>query len=86
MPDARVMLFGSRLTDNVHEESDWDILVLTKDKYPRSVKWKIHDRLFNLSVQYSTFINIMLVQEDEWNTGAGYYSLKQRIGNNFVAF
>jgi predicted nucleotidyltransferase len=27
VPDAKVMLFGSRVPSDWHEESDWDILV-----------------------------------------------------------
>lgn len=30
IPDSRVYLFGSRATEIVHEESDWDILILTE--------------------------------------------------------
>ncbi len=32
IPDAKVYLFGSRATGKVHEESDWDILILTSKK------------------------------------------------------
>ncbi|MCC6289456.1 MAG: nucleotidyltransferase domain-containing protein [Chitinophagaceae bacterium] len=85
LPDARVLLFGSRVTGKVHAESDWDILILTKTKYPKSVKWLIHDKLFHISIAFATFINIMMVQEDDWHANPGYYALKKNIGENFVA-
>ncbi len=84
LPDAQVLLFGSRATGTPTDESDWDILILTKDKQPRSIKGLIQDRLFPLSLEFSTFINLIVVQEDEWKTNAGYYSLRKNIGNNLI--
>ena len=83
-PDAKVMLFGSRATGSTHAESDWDILILTQKKYPKSVKWLIHDKIFPISVSNTTFFNILLIQKDEWNFNAGYYALKMSIGKNIV--
>ena len=85
IPDAKVLLFGSRVTGKIHDESDWDFLILTREKYPRSAKSRIQDKLFPLSVDYASFINILLVQEEEWNTNPAYYSLRLNIGQNFVA-
>ena len=79
IPDSKIFLFGSRVNGNVHEESDWDILIITKIKYPKEMSWKIQEELFNLNLQYNTYIDITLVQEDEWNNNPAYYSLKLDI-------
>jgi DNA polymerase sigma len=84
VPDAQVILFGSRANGTYTDESDWDILVLTKQLHSKATKWQIYDMLFPLSMQHSAFINLMLVQEDEWKNNAGYYSLRKNIGDNFV--
>lgn len=84
IPDGQVLLFGSRAKGTYTDESDWDILVLTKLKYAKAVKWQIFDRLFPLSVQYAAFINLMLVQEDEWKNDAGYYSLRKNIADSII--
>ena len=76
IPDAKIYLFGSRANGDVHEESDWDILILTQKKYPKETKWRIQDRLFPLSLKLSTYFDIKLIQEEEWNNNPGYYSLK----------
>ena len=76
IPDAKIYLFGSRVNGDVHEESDWDILILTQKKYSKEMKWKIHDKLFPLSLKLSAYIDIKLIPEDEWNNNPGYYSLK----------
>ena len=80
IPDAQVMLFGSRVTGQVHEESDWDILILTKQKYPKTTKWLILEHLSAISIEFATFINLIMVQEDEWKFNAAYYSLRTNIG------
>ena len=85
LPDARVLLFGSRVTGKFHDESDWDILILTQTKYPKSTKAQIQDKLFPLSVSFASFINLLLVQEDEWYSSPAYYSLRLSIGKNLIA-
>jgi uncharacterized protein len=84
VPDAKVVLFGSRAKGQPTSESDWDILVLTKNKPLKNTKSKIQDNVFPLSVKYSTFISLMVIQEDEWNNNAGYYSMRNSIGNNWI--
>jgi predicted nucleotidyltransferase len=76
IPDAKVYLFGSRANGVAHEESDWDILILTQKKYSKETKWKIQDALFPLSLKLCAYIDIKLIQEEEWNNNPGYYSLK----------
>lgn len=85
LPDASVLLFGSRVTGNVHAESDWDILILTERHYAKSAKWAIHDKLFTISVTSKAFINILLVQKEEWITNARYYCLRESAGANMMA-
>lgn len=76
VPDAKIYLFGSRVKGQVHEESDWDILILTQEKYPKVMQWKIQDALFPLSVKIYSFINIIMTNEIEWSHNPSYYSLK----------
>jgi len=84
VPGAKVMLFGSRASGSATDESDWDILVLTKDKYSRTTRRIIQDKLFPLSIQYASFINLLLVDEQRWKTGGEYYSLRKNIGDNLI--
>ena len=84
--DAKIYLFGSRVNGHAHEESDWDILILTQKKYSKETKWKIQDKLFPLSLKLSAYLDIKLIQEEEWNNNAGYYSLKLDLSkHNSVA-
>jgi predicted nucleotidyltransferase len=84
-PDAKVILFGSRVTGNIHEESDWDILVLTKEKKEKKIKWEIHKKLYPIALSNDTFIHLTFTNEDEWENGSRYYSLKLGITNQMIA-
>jgi len=85
IPDARVYLFGSRARGDWHSESDWDILVLTNKKYPKAMKWKIHDKLFPLSVAVGTIFQFIMASHEEWENNAGYYTFQQGIKDELVA-
>jgi predicted nucleotidyltransferase len=79
IPGAQVLLFGSRAKNISTKESDWDILVLTQEKVSKELKKQLHERVFPLSVQIGSFINLLVVQEKEWVNNPSYYSLRQNI-------
>lgn len=83
-PDAKIMLFGSRAYGIPTEESDWDILILTKQPVNKFVKKEIHTALFPISVRIEAFINALTVQEDDWLNNPSYYSLQQTINQRSI--
>ena len=85
IPDAKVFLFGSRARGDWHDESDWDILILTERKYPKATKWKIHDKLFPLSVSAGTVFQFIMATHEEWEHHPGYYALQLGIKDELVA-
>jgi uncharacterized protein len=84
VPDAKVLLFGSRAYGTPTEESDWDILVLTSQPVNSAIKKDIHASLFPLSVEIGSFINTLAVQENEWMNNPSYYSLHQTVKRGMV--
>lgn len=84
IPDAKVYLFGSRVTGKVHEESDWDILILTEKIYPKSLEWLVHDKLFPLGISIGSVFNFILATQDEWEHHPAYYSLQKGIGDQYI--
>lgn len=82
--DAQLILFGSRARGDWHEESDWDILVLTKEKYSKTIKGIIHDKLFPFSVSVGTIFQFIVANQDDWKHHPGYYTLHLGIENEMV--
>src|SRR4030095_9809761 len=82
IPEAEIILFGSRANNTAHEESDWDILVVTNNGIDRKkVKQAIHDKIFPLSVAIGSFINVLLLTRD-WKKDSSYYALRQSLAQN----
>ncbi len=84
VPGASVLLFGSRAYGQPTEESDWDILVLVHRQVDNALKKQIHKVIFPISVQAGSFINTLVVQEEEWLQNPSYYALHQTVGNNMI--
>ena len=78
-PGAKVLLFGSRVTGTATDESDWDVLVLTEQAVNAGLKKAVHKNVFPLSVEIGSFINLLMVQEIDWQNNPSYYSLQQTI-------
>lgn len=79
IPDAEIYLFGSRATGNVHEESDWDILIIVSGKVDRALKKKIRYKLFPFNLKIDGFIETIIVNEKEWLENPSYYVLRHSI-------
>ena len=84
LPNASVFLFGSRANNTVHDESDWDILILEQSVVDRKIKRSIHDALYPVSLKIGAFINMVLANEKEWNENPSYYSLRLSISRKPV--
>ncbi len=68
-PRADVWLFGSRARNEVRDDSDWDILVLTdKDSVTLEEEEKYIDHLANLMVETGQAIQVLVYAAKEWNS------------------
>ncbi len=83
--DAKIYLFGSRVTGRVHEESDWDVLILTSFEVDKNLKYKINHRLFYLGLDLGVFIDTVIVNEKQWFESPSYYVLRHSIRDEAVA-
>ena len=82
VPDAKVFLFGSRVSGNIHDESDWDILILTNRPVNKNLKERIRDSIYPIGWKYSSFIQTIIVGKEEWHNNPSYYSLRKNISEN----
>lgn len=85
IPDAKVYLFGSRARGDWHEESDWDILVLTGKEVNRELRSRIHKAVYPISLEINDFINHVTVNENEWKEGPAYYALQKSVEPDMIS-
>jgi predicted nucleotidyltransferase len=79
VPDAELMLFGNRAKGAYDAQSDWDMLILTTNDYPKTLKWELQEKLFDVTIQQGTRVNILLAQKAKWRTEQEYEILRKRI-------
>lgn len=84
VPDARVMLFGSRARGDWHEESDWDILVLTQQEVTSELKKKVHHAVYPIGLDNFVWIDTIVADVNEWEQHPGWYSLSLSVKNDLV--
>jgi predicted nucleotidyltransferase len=84
IPDAGLWLFGNRAMGANDAQSDWDILILTTNDYPKTRKWELQEKLFNVTIQQGTRVNILLAQKDKWNREKEYEILRKRIEGDLL--
>lgn len=65
LPDASIIIFGSRARGNPREYSDWDILILTGIVTPE-VKDRIYDVLYDIELEHDIIIGPLILPRDEW--------------------
>ena len=66
VPNAKIILFGSRARGDFRRESDWDFLVLTDLPITKEEKEKISDAIFYLEIDHEQVIDYLLHNQEEW--------------------
>lgn len=73
-----VILFGSRITGDATEFSDYDILIILKQKPDRNQKRKISEICYDIELQNEILIDTHIISEAELNTLRGKQPIFQR--------
>jgi predicted nucleotidyltransferase len=83
-PDAEIFLFGNRAKGAQDAQSDWDLLVLTPNDHAASLKWELQEKLFNVTIQLGTRVNLLLAQKAKWFTAPEFEVLRKRIESGLL--
>lgn len=73
-----VILFGSQAKNMEHPDSDYDVLIIMKNKYNWETKYKIIDLCYDIDLKHDIIIDPHILAEEEIDTLRG----KQPIFNN----
>ncbi|MBI4574447.1 MAG: nucleotidyltransferase domain-containing protein [candidate division NC10 bacterium] len=64
-----MVLFGSAARGEADEESDLDLLILTKKPVTRPTRHQITDLIFDVNLRYGTNFSSLVVDRDNWERG-----------------
>lgn len=67
----KVILFGSRITGNSGEFSDYDILIILNDEYNWITENKIYDSAYDIMLKEDLIFDIKIINQNEINTDRG---------------
>jgi predicted nucleotidyltransferase len=73
-----IILFGSQLSADANPGSDYDILILVKNKTDWKLERRISDICYEIDLKYNIITDTHILSEDELNTPRG----KQPIFTN----
>ncbi len=67
----KVILFGSQVTGQAREFSDYDVLLILKHTYDWKFKRKIFDTTYDIDLKYDILTDIKLISTSELQTIKG---------------
>ena len=62
----QIILFGSRVRGDYREDSDWDILVITKEKLDRDKFWKLYTSMKRKLASLKVYGDLLIVSKDRF--------------------
>ena len=68
LPDADVILYGSRARGESTWESDWDLLVLTDQPFSHELEFKLWDMLYPVMLECEAVISAFIRNRQEWSS------------------
>ena len=79
-PEAKVILYGSRVRNQAHKDSDWDILIIVPEKVTLEVEQKYSYPLYELEWEIGEVISVLVASEKDWeNPVFQYTTLYQNV-------
>ncbi len=68
IPDAEIILYGSKARGDSEELSDIDILILIDKKVDRKLKEKIVDIRYDIELKYDVVFGLVIENKDFWDS------------------
>jgi len=66
-----LVLFGSQLTEKSHQDSDYDILIVVKNKVDWKLEREISDICYEIDLKYGILTDTHVLSEADLNTLRG---------------
>lgn len=70
VPEAEVVLFGSRAQHRELPDSDYDLLVLLEAEDAPALKQKVRDALYDLALEHDVVVSAFIYSRRRWNDPA----------------
>ncbi len=68
LPDAEVLLYGSRARGDARKDSDWDILILTDQPIDQHIEETLWQQIVDIELAVNEAIMAIIKNRQEWNS------------------
>ena len=68
LPDAEIILYGSRARGDAAPDSDWDFLVITDQPVSFDLEQQLWHRLYEVEIDIGEVVSAFIKNRDEWQT------------------
>lgn len=68
VPDADVILYGSRARGDWHKYSDYDILIIVDGPVDMALEKRIHDNVFPLELETCKVLTLIIYSKQQWDS------------------
>lgn len=68
IPDAEIILYGSRARGEAREDSDWDLLILVDQDVDANLTKLVRDRLYEIELATDQILSSIIRSKKEWNS------------------
>ncbi|MGC9353015.1 MAG: nucleotidyltransferase domain-containing protein [Mariniphaga sp.] len=82
--DAEVYLFGSRARGDFKQDSDWDLLILTKNPVSLRDEQRFRHHLIPLELETGEAFSTFVVEKEDWETKHQVTPFYQSIKNELI--
>jgi predicted nucleotidyltransferase len=68
VPDAQIVLYGSRARGDAQEDSDFDLLILVDGPVHWTTERLLGDSLYDLELETGKLLSIQVIAKEKWNS------------------
>jgi predicted nucleotidyltransferase len=68
VPDADVILYGSRARGDAHDYSDYDILIIVNGPVDMALEKKIRENVYPLELETCEVLTLIVYSKKEWDS------------------
>lgn len=68
LPDAEIILHGSRVRNEARQDSDWDFLIISQHPLDRRMVTELKDSLYEVELANDEVVSSIIRSRQEWSS------------------
>jgi predicted nucleotidyltransferase len=86
VPEAEIILYGSRARGTARADSDWDFVILLPSPRDKKLEVKIKNCLYDIELETDTVLTSIIRSKQEWQSARyAVVPLRQEVESDGIA-